>query len=303
MDVEWLRTFCSVAEHASMAKASEFVGLTPSGVKRQLDTLERHLKTKLYSGNPQGIILNGEGQELYAKAQKILALFDQTIADVKGVKQTLEGDLKIIITNNGAAWFSQHFQEFRELYPDINLKLIIDERRSLAFSSSISGITVGLTAFKPPKNTSLVWIKLLEFPWVPFAHPRYIEKHGYPKTMEDLDGHAIVGYRWASENTHLTDECSNILLYEGANFARKPLIITDDTVCSLYYINQGLAIGLLPEFIGKQFNLEEILPEVFPTDRSLHQKLHLVIPQCLKDNKRVLAFKAFLINKTKPNHY
>ncbi|MBN9565802.1 MAG: LysR family transcriptional regulator [Alphaproteobacteria bacterium] len=299
MDIEWLLTFCCVAEHASMAKASEFVGLTPSGVKRQLDTLEKHLKTKLYSGNPQGIILNGEGQELYENAKALLALFDQTIADVKGVKETIEGDLKVIITNNGAAWFSQHFQEFRDLYPGINLKLIIDERRSLGFSSSISGITVGLTAFKPPKNTSLIWIKLREFSWVPFVHPNYLETHGTPTSMADLDNHSIIGYQWASENTHLADERSNILLHEGVTLAnqRDPLFITDDIVCSLYYINQGLAIGILPKFIGKQFGLTEILTDTFPEEKSLWQTLYFVMPSNLKANKRVMALKNFIIDK------
>ena len=299
MDVEWLRTFCSVAEHASMAKASEFVGLTPSGVKRQLDTLERHLKTKLYSGNPQGIILNGEGHELYAKAQKILALFDQTIADVKGVKQTLEGDLKIIITNNGAAWFSQHFQEFRELYPDINLKLIIDEKRALLYSTTISGVTIGLTSYKPPPKSTLIWSKLFDFEWMAFASQTYIDNMGFPRTFKDLDSHHIIGYKWAAGHNHLEDNVSNILLHIGVENAerRQPTLTTDDPDVCCRLLQNGVGIGMLPPFYTTGSGLKYILKGELEKISTLKQNMYFVYPRNLKNNRRVVAFANFIKSK------
>jgi DNA-binding transcriptional LysR family regulator len=282
-----------------MAKASEFVGLTPSGVKRQLDTLERHLKTKLYSGNPQGIILNGEGQELYVKAQNLLALFDQTIADVKGVKQTLEGDLKIIITNNGAAWFSQHFQEFRELYPGINLKLIIDEKRSLLYSTTISGVTIGLTSYKPPSKSALVWSKLFDFDWMAFSSQNYQEKNGFPHTFQDLDHHHIIGYKWAAGHNHLEDNVSNILLHIGANNSepRRPTLITDDPSVCCRLLQNSAGIGMLPPFYAIGTGLKCVLKEELEKMSTLKQTMYFVYPRNLMSNQRVAAFGTFIKSK------
>ena len=299
MEIELLRTFCAVCQFGSMTKASEFASLTPSGVQAQIKQLEGLLNTKLFIGHAQGVQLTGEGEALLLEAQELIAHHDRVVTNVKGVRDTLDGELKVIVTRNGAKWFSRYLDEYRMLYPDVQLNLVADDERLLAFSSSITGITVGLSAFNPPSKTSLIWLKLFDYHWYPYAHQRYLDQHGEPMTMQELDQHRIVGYQWAAEHKHLPYSSSNILLFEGAKqMPRKPWILTDDITCSLNIVFQGQAIAIMPRFVGDDFGLKRLEIKGFDKNSSLQQTLHFVYPQNLKDNNRVTAFKAFVQEKT-----
>jgi DNA-binding transcriptional LysR family regulator len=281
-----------------MTKASEFASLTPSGVQAQIKQLEGLLNTKLFIGHAQGVQLTGEGEALLLEAQELIIHHDRVVTNVKGVRDTLEGELKVIVTRNGAKWFSRYLDEFRELFPSVLLNLVADDERLLAFSSSINGITVGLSAFKPPNKTSLIWLKLFDYHWYPYAHQSYLDRYGEPMTMQELDQHRIIGYQWAAEHKHLTYSSSNILLSEGSKQKlRKPWVLTDDITCSLNIVFQGQAIAILPRFVGDDFGLKRLEIKDFDKKISLQQTLHFVYPQNLRDNKRITAFKIFIQQK------
>ncbi|MBN9564817.1 MAG: LysR family transcriptional regulator [Alphaproteobacteria bacterium] len=301
MEIELLRTFCAVCQFGSMTKASEFASLTPSGVQAQIKQLEGLLNTKLFIGHAQGVQLTGEGEALLLDAQELIAHHDRVITNVKGVRDTLEGELKVITTKSGAIWVTPFIREFQEKYPNIALNLVADEERSLLFSSQLSGITVGLAGFSPPKKTSLIWSPLLEYRWVPFAHPEYLNERGAPQTIEDLDHHDIIAYKWSPEHNYLNDCQTNGLLYLGRekDNRRKPIAKTDDIIICVLMLRQKMGIGLIPPFFQHGTELVPVLENFFPNNDSLVQKLYFIYPQELKENSRVQAFNAFVKEKAK----
>ncbi len=85
-----LRIFVSAASRPSLAAAAIDMHLTPSAVSKALRRLEESLGTPLFDRSAKQLVLNDSGQRLLARARPLLALADQTKADVMGEAAAVE---------------------------------------------------------------------------------------------------------------------------------------------------------------------------------------------------------------------
>jgi DNA-binding transcriptional LysR family regulator len=89
MNLTDLRIFVSAARRPTLAAAALELHLTPSAVSKALRRLEDSLGTPLFDRAARQLALNGNGRRLLARAQPLLALADQTRADIMGVNAQL----------------------------------------------------------------------------------------------------------------------------------------------------------------------------------------------------------------------
>ena len=119
-----LQIFVSVIECGSISAAAEQVGQTPSAVSRTLSRLEAKLDTTLINRTTRRMDLTEEGKYFFDQAKRILDQMEELEERLISRQQTPSGRLRI----NAASPFMLHaivpyIDEFRRLYPDIQLEL------------------------------------------------------------------------------------------------------------------------------------------------------------------------------------
>jgi len=186
-----LQIFVCVIEYGSISAAAEQVGQTPSAVSRTLSKLEAKLDTTLINRTTRRMDLTEEGKYFFEQAKLILDQMEQLEERLSSRQQTPSGRLRI----NAASPFMLHavvpyIDEFRRLYPDIQLELnsndlIID----LLEQSTDIAIRIGTLADSTLHARSLGCSPLLIV-----ASPAYLEKHGAPQQVADLSEHTLLGF-------------------------------------------------------------------------------------------------------------
>lgn len=88
MDLKRLRYFLAVAEHGSISRASEQVGITQQGLSRSIQLLEEELGLALIDRGRNGARLTVDGREFVGVAQSLISRFDSDINSFLNKKST-----------------------------------------------------------------------------------------------------------------------------------------------------------------------------------------------------------------------
>src|SRR5262245_7781973 len=72
-----LRTFVAVARHGSFSRTGDRIGLTQSAISAQMQRLEEALGFALFDRIGRSVRLNAAGRETLARAEQLVALFEQ----------------------------------------------------------------------------------------------------------------------------------------------------------------------------------------------------------------------------------
>ncbi len=288
MDWDKLRIFHAVAEAGSFTHAGEQLNLSQSAVSRQISALEESLKVMLFHRHARGLILTEQGELLYRTAHEIFGKLSMVEAQLAESKDRPRGLLKVTTTVAfGSTWLSPRMRDFMELYPDIEVHLILADRE-LDLSMREADIGIRLS---PPRQADLIQRHLLTVHMAIFASTHYLKKHGSPTKPEDLDDHRIVVY---GDDARPPVPDVNWLLRIGNSSGelRKPNLTINNVYGVMRAVQAGAGIGALPEFMVQgQSDLVQVLPELTgPTIDA-----YFVYPEELRSSKRIQVFRDFLL--------
>ena len=96
-DLEQLRTFIAVLEAGSLTAAGPRVFLSQSAVSEQMRKLEERAGQGLLARSKAGVLPTAAGERLLAHAQRIVALADEALRDLRG--EALQGELRLAVTD------------------------------------------------------------------------------------------------------------------------------------------------------------------------------------------------------------
>lgn len=288
MDWDKLRIFHAVAEAGSFTHAGEQLNLSQSAVSRQISALEESLKVMLFHRHARGLILTEQGELLYRTAHEIFGKLSMVEAQLAESKDRPRGLLKVTTTVAfGSTWLSPRMRDFMELYPDIEVHLILTDRE-LDLSMREADIGIRLS---PPRQADLIQRHLLTVHMAIFASTHYLKKHGSPSSPEDLDNHRIVVY---GDDARPPVPDVNWLLRIGNETGelRRANLTVNNVYGVMRAVQAGAGIGALPEFMVQgQSDLVQVLPELTgPTIDA-----YFVYPEELRASKRIQVFRDFLL--------
>jgi DNA-binding transcriptional LysR family regulator len=292
MDWDKLRIFHAVARAGSFTHAGEELNLSQSAVSRQISALEEDLGVQLFHRHARGLILTEQGETLGDTARDVferLSLAQVQIADSKAVPS---GDLRVTSTVGfGSTWLTPRMREFIELYPDINLSLICDDREmDLGMREADVAIR-----FADPTQPDLVKRRLFTIRNHIYASDEYLASHPPIATIEDLDGHNIIAY---GDNAPPSLRNVNwIRNYGLKGRALRPVALQVNNIYGLLLsVEAGMGIASLPDYMVKGHpKLRQILPEV----KGPAFDSYFVYPEELRNMKRLNVFRDFLLVKVK----
>ena len=290
MDWDKLRVFHAVAEAGSFTHAGEVLNLSQSGVSRQVSSLEDSLAVKLFHRHARGLKLTEQGEDLFHTPHNIYGKLAMAEARIIDSKESPKGPLTITTTVAlGSIWLTPRIKEFVSLYPDIEVSLALaDTELDLSMREADAAIRL-----MPPTQPDLIQRHLMTMNYRVYAAPEYLKKRGQPKTSADLEDHSIIVY---GEDAAPPVGNPNWLLEEGAepDRPRQPVLRVNSIYGIYRAVQSGLGIAALPEYMSREGrNLIEILPEV----RGPSLDVYFVYPGELRNAKRIVVLRDFLVRK------
>jgi DNA-binding transcriptional LysR family regulator len=129
--VDWdkLRVFHAVAEAGSFTHAGQELSLSQSAISRQIAALEDDLKVPLFHRHARGLILTEQGEVLFRTVQDVQTKLAAAKARLTDSRDKPTGELRITTTIGlGTIWLTPRISEFIELYPQIQVVMLLDDR-------------------------------------------------------------------------------------------------------------------------------------------------------------------------------
>jgi DNA-binding transcriptional LysR family regulator len=292
MDWDKLRVFHAVAEAGSFTHAGEVLNLSQSAVSRQISALEESLNLPLFHRHARGLILTEQGELLFKTARDVFSKLAMTEALLTESRERPQGPLKITTTVAfGSLWLTPRIKDFLDAYPDIDVTMVLfDGELDLAMREADIAIRM-----MPPRQPDLVQRHLLSMHYSVYASPTYLEKHGTPKSADDLDNHRIIVY---GDDTRVAAPVSNVnwLLDAGASpdRPRRPVLEVNNIYGIYRAVKSGLGIAAMPDYLSSETDtLVHILPEL----KGPKIDAYFVYPEELRNSKRITVFRDFLLSK------
>ncbi|GAA4336894.1 LysR substrate-binding domain-containing protein [Variovorax defluvii] len=143
-DLEQLRTFVTVVEAGSLTAAAPQVFLSQSAVSEQMRKLEERAGQVLLSRSKSGVLPTVAGTRLLAYAQRLLALADEALRDLRG--EALQGELRLAVTDYfRPGELARLLARLGERYPQVRLHVSVLKSGAIESGYAQGEFDVGVT--------------------------------------------------------------------------------------------------------------------------------------------------------------
>lgn len=281
--------FARVASLGSYTAASRVLSISPSAVSKSIFRLEERLGVKLFNRSTRSITLTPEGADLYQRALRLLREAEEIEQAAFLARDKPSGILRITAPcSPGSLLLAPKLAEFRSRFPDLKVEL----RLSDVFTDlTEEGIDIAVRI--GPTGDSRLIAKKLGPNWVClYTSQQYINRHGMPTSLEELNKHDLVSVRLQSSGQILKWNFN--INGEQVEYLPEGKIIVNSTDAALAVIRSGGGIGLLPAYIASQHvRVGELIP-VMSEIRSLRNDFIAYWPESRRGNPNVRVFVDFL---------
>jgi DNA-binding transcriptional LysR family regulator len=290
LDWDKLKTFHHAAATGSLTAAADRLGISQSAVSRQIAALEEAIGVPLFQRHARGLIPTGPGKALQDLTREMAATAAMAESALKDAREKVMGDLVVTApVAFGSTWLAPRLTHFTDAFPECRLRLLLDDREyDLLKLEAECAIRLWAAT-----HADLIQRKILSVNVSLYAAPSYLERHGAPKTPEELDKHRIVAYR-TGETNPMRELDWAVRAGRDEAAPRTPALETNNVYAMLRAIESGLGIGSLPNYMTrKNDNLVRVLPNL----DGPHFDVYFIYPSDLKKSRRIVAFRQFLVEQ------
>lgn len=267
MDMQWddLRIFLAVARTESLSAAGRVLKVDPATVGRRIARLEEGLGTPLFAKSPQGYAMTDAGQRLLGHAERAEAAMGAAVEELAGQAGALSGQIRIGAPDGCANFLlPQVCAAIMADNPDLEVQ-IVALPRVFNLSKREADMAIGVS---PPAAGRLTVQKITDYRLHLAASRRYLRRNPAITTLEDLQGHRMVGYIpdmiFDKELDYLT----------GIGVERVALASNSVSV-QFNWIRQGGGVGIVHDFaIPSAKGLVRLLTDQVSLTRSFYLIRH-----------------------------
>lgn len=186
-----MQIFTRVVEADSFSLAADNLGLPRSTVTTTIQRLEQSLKVRLLNRTTRRLSLTPDGASYYERCIQLLAELEDIESSFRDVTRGPSGRLRIDMPPSiGRLILVPALCDFHTRYPDIELAIgMSDHVIDMVREAVDCTIRIGEL-----EDSSLVARRIGTFEPLTCAAPAYIERHGEPESIGDLDQHRAVHY-------------------------------------------------------------------------------------------------------------
>jgi LysR family transcriptional regulator, transcription activator of glutamate synthase operon len=244
MTSDQLRAFLGVAQEGRFSTAARGLGLSQSGLSRQLQSLESELGVRLLVRTPTGAKLTDAGERFLPHARRALEALSAGTAELQQLSGKPSGPVALgTLHTVGAYLLPDLIAEFARAYPEVRLRL--SESLAAELEEGVARGTLDLAILSlPVRRADLVAQKLWEEPLV-LAVPRghRLTKLGRPVALTEAVEEPWVIIPGMTGTRALEAAC------EARGVTPKVALETDNSEAMRRMVERGLGVALLPELM------------------------------------------------------
>lgn len=281
-----MQVFTRVVDTNSFTRAADSLGLPRATVTTTIQGLERHLKVRLLNRTTRSLSLTPDGASYYEHSLRILADVEEAEASFHDIARGPQGRLRIDVPPSiGRLILIPALCEFHSRYPDIELAIGMGDRPVDLVQEAVDCvIRVGEL-----QDSSMVAKRIGTFEIVTCAAPSYLERHGEPTTIAQLQDHCAVHY--FSGRTGRNVDWSFTVDGQATAIAMKGAVSVNDAeayvACGLkgfgmiqpgrYMVARHLASGALQEVLSDSTPSPMPISVVYLHNRHLSPKVRVFV--------------------------
>ncbi|MGH8389105.1 HTH-type transcriptional regulator DmlR [compost metagenome] len=288
-----LSFFYLLANQGSLAATARELGVTPPAVSKRLTALEARLGIRLVNRTTRSMSLTSEGELYFSHAARILTQINEVEQLISSSRATPKGLIRVNASLGfGRRHIGPALAAFYSQYPEVEIQLeISDHPLDLATHGFDLGIRFGtlpdatLHARKIASNRRLLC-----------ASPLYLEKHGVPQRLSDLQQHNCIFLRqnetpygvWSFNSSGRTE-----------NIKVRGALGCNDGEVALNWALEGYGILLRAEWDIARYVRSGRLRLLLENETPTRADVYAVYPQQLHLSARVRSLIDFLIERFK----
>ena len=185
-----LTVFARVVEAGGFSAAAARLGMSTTMVSNHVQALENRLGVRLLNRTTRRVSVTEVGRSYYERCTRILGDLEEADEAASLLQTTVRGTLRLYVGTHIVPFIAPVVVAYLARHPQASVDLHSAER---AIDMVEEGFDLAIRATQPPES-SLVVRKLADWHHVLCCAPRYLEKHGAPRRLEDLKHHNCIRY-------------------------------------------------------------------------------------------------------------
>ena len=282
-----IKTFIKVVEAGSFSAAARDQTAV-SSVARQVKSLEDELGARLLNRSTRSLSLTDAGRRFYDRVAAIANDLNNAKSEVSSLQDEVKGVLRTSLrVTAGTTVVIPALPRFLARYPELELDIsLTDERCDLI----AKGIDVAMWHGTLP-DADIVARRLSPNRRIVYSSPGYLDRHGIPRTPQDLRHHSCLLFtapsypnRWSfSRDGHIEEVQVN-----GTIKTNNGLVLLSSVLAGLgittghewmvrSHLAQGSVVRVLSEYAVNPRPGDADLYAVFPSSRGLSRKVRAFV--------------------------
>jgi DNA-binding transcriptional LysR family regulator len=288
MDWDDLKYFLAVADSGSTLAAGRALRVSQTTVARRIGSLEAALGVALFDRRAAGYCLTPMGEELLDKARAVELAAHGFIDSADARSRDLTGSVRLTTEEIFAhAALGPMLSELHQRHPEIMIDLdTAPGMRDLGNGEA----DIALRSTKMAQPAGVVGRRLCLDDWALYCSRAYAERHGVPRSVDQLRQHTLVGggggHLWRVYEAWLTEigVADRVAMRHGTSSGL------------LSAVRSGVGIAVLPLIVAEgDPDLIRCMPPRGGNDRSLWLLTH----QRVRHTPRVRIVIDFLHSRLK----
>lgn len=185
--------FVSVASEGSFVRAADRLGIGRSAVSRSVQKLESQIGVRLFRRTTRSITLTSEGEMFYEACRPGVEKIVQAMEDIRDLRDgPPRGQMRVSATQVfGKRVVAPLLPEFRRLFPELSLELLLDEGNVDFVADRID------VAFRhgPLEDSQILAKPLAPLQMQVCASADYARRHGLPGSIDEIARHSCITLR------------------------------------------------------------------------------------------------------------
>lgn len=274
---DYYRTFLAVMTEGSLSAAARELGLTQPTVGRHVDALEEIIGLQLFIRSPQGLVPTEAAMGLRPHAEQLAATAAGLLRAASGQGRDVRGTVRISASEViGIEVLPPILAELRNHYPELAVELSLSDAVEDLLRQE-ADIAVRMVA---PTQDALLTRRIGGIPLGLYAHRRYLDRHGTPKTLGDLAHHTMIGFD--RESAFVRSMRKRVPLLNSM----QPAFRTDSNLAQMAAVRAGFGIGVCQLGLGER---DPDLVRLFEKEFELPLETFVVMHENLRTTPRCRA--------------
>lgn len=276
------QSFLAVMREGSLSAAARMLGMTQPSVGRHIAALEAALNVTLFTRGPDGLKPTATALEMQASAQAMASAAQHAMRVASGNQLEERGTVRITASQMiGGEVLPEILARYQAQHPLLTIELALNNKIDdlLLREADIA------VRMERPTQQALIAKRLGRVDIGLYAHQRYVQARGLPRTMVDLAQHAMIG---PDQDTFV----ARLGAQHGVPITRDMFSFRcDNDLALMAALRAGMGIG------GSQIGIARKEPALMPVladQLTFSLDMWLLTHGDLRSNKRVMALYRFL---------